>query len=93
MSVDVGTSERVIDVREIDPGHRHLIIFQLFEHLEPGSSLQLVVDHDPRRLRYQLEAKHGSRCRWTYLAQGPDLWRIRLHMIRHGVQESGVKEG
>jgi len=93
MSVTINGSERVVDVREIDPRHRHVIIFQLFEHLDPESSLQLVVDHDPRPLRHQLEAKHGSRCRWTYLAQGPDLWRIRLQMIRHGVKESGVEEG
>lgn len=87
MSEDVGASERVINVGEIDPRHRHMILLQLFEHLGPENSLQLVVDHDPRRLRYQLEAKHGSRCRWTYLAQGPDLWRIRLQMIRAGVKE------
>lgn len=86
MSEDVGTSERVIDVREIDPGHRHLIIFQLFENLAPESRLQLVVDHDPRRLRFQLEAKHGARCQWTYLVQGPDEWRIRLQMIQSDVK-------
>jgi uncharacterized protein (DUF2249 family) len=78
MSEDVHASERVINVRDIDPRHRHTIIFQLFEQLDPRSSLQLVVDHDPKPLRYQLEARHGARCRWTYLAQGPDLWRIRL---------------
>ncbi|MDO8979120.1 MAG: DUF2249 domain-containing protein [Afipia sp.] len=42
--------------------------------MDPGSSLQLVVDHDPWRLRYQLEAKHGSSCRWTHLAAGPNVW-------------------
>jgi len=78
MSEDVHASERVINVRDIDSRHRHRIILQLFEQLGPDSSLQLVVDHDPRPLRLQLEAKHGSRCRWTYLAQGPDVWRIRL---------------
>lgn len=41
--------ERVIKVMDIDPRHRHGIIFQLFDHLDPESSLQLVVDHDPNR--------------------------------------------
>jgi uncharacterized protein (DUF2249 family) len=36
--------ERVINVRDIDPRHRHGIISQLFDHLDPESSLQLVVD-------------------------------------------------
>jgi uncharacterized protein (DUF2249 family) len=78
MSEDLDASERVINVRDIDPRHRHTIIFQLFEQLGPESSLQLVVDHDPKPMRYQLEAKHGAHCRWTYLAQGPDVWRVRL---------------
>lgn len=74
--------ERVIHVRDIDPRHRHAIITQLFDHLGPESSLQLVVDHDPRPLRYQLEARHGSRCNWSYLEQGPDEWRVRLKHLR-----------
>lgn len=71
-------SERVINVTDIDPRHRHTIIEQLFEHLTLGASLQIVVDHDPRPLRFQLEARHGSRCHWTYLEEGPDIWRVRL---------------
>jgi uncharacterized protein (DUF2249 family) len=51
--------ERAINVRDIDPRHCHGIICQLFDHLDPKSSLQLVVDHDPRPLRYQLETRHG----------------------------------
>lgn len=74
----VTMGERVIDVREINPRIRHTMIFQLFEHLDEASSLQLIADHDPRPLRLQLEAKHGNRCRWIYLEQGPDLWRVRL---------------
>jgi len=74
--------ERVINVRDIDPRHRHGIISQLFDHLDPDRSLQLVVDHDPRPLRYQLEARHGSRCNWSYLEQGPDVWRVRLRHLR-----------
>ncbi len=74
--------ERVINVREIDPRHRHAIITQLFDHLDPESSLQLVIDHDPRPLRYQLQARHGSLCSWSYLEQGPDVWRVRLRHLR-----------
>lgn len=73
--------ERVIHVADIDPQHRHAILLRLFEHLAPDQSLQIVVDHDPRRLRMQLEAHFGARCGWSYLEQGPDLWRIRLHLL------------
>ncbi|WP_298252990.1 DUF2249 domain-containing protein [Bradyrhizobium sp.] len=85
--------ERVINVADIDPQHRHAILFRLFEHLAPNESLQIVVDHDPRRLRLQLEALHGSRCGWSYLEQGPDLWRVRLRLLAHGdAREEGKPE-
>jgi len=29
----------------------------------------------------QLEARHGSRCCWSSLAQGPDVWRFRLRLL------------
>lgn len=80
-------NERVIKVADIDPQHRHTIIFRLFEHLAPDDSLQIVVDHDPRPLRLQLEARHGSRCSWSYIEKGPDVWRIRLRQLR---AEGGV---
>lgn len=78
---ETNVSERVIRVADIDPRYRHDILFHLFEHLAPEDTLQIVVDHDPRRLRLQLEALHGERCGWTYLEQGPDVWRVRLRLL------------
>lgn len=78
MVEDRTDAERVINVAEIDAKHRHTIILQLFEHLGADRSLQIVVDHDPKRLRHQLESQHGSACGWSYLEQGPDVWRVRL---------------
>jgi uncharacterized protein (DUF2249 family) len=82
MDTQSPSEERVIDVRDISPRIRHTVIFQLFEDLDATSALQLVADHDPRPLRFQLEARHGNRCCWTYLEQGPDVWRVRLQHLR-----------
>ena len=79
---DASRSERVIKVADVDPRHRHAILFRLFEHLAPDDSLQIIVDHNPRRLRLELEARHGSRCVWSYLEEGPDVWRVRLRLLR-----------
>jgi uncharacterized protein (DUF2249 family) len=79
-----GHSERVINVADIDPRHRQSILMRLFEHLAPDQSLQIVVDHNPRRLRLQLEASYGSRCAWSYLEEGPDVWRVRMRLLRPG---------
>ena len=86
---DESHSERVINVADIDPRHRHTILSRLFEHLVPEQSLQIVVDHDPRRLRLQLEATHGSRCVWSYLEQGPEVWRVRLRLLGAGSGDHG----
>jgi len=75
-------NERVIRVADIAPQYRHTVIFQLFEHLEPDQSLQLVVDHDPKPLRLQLQGRHGERCGWEYLEEGPDVWRVRLRLSK-----------
>jgi uncharacterized protein (DUF2249 family) len=74
-------SERIIDVRDIEPRFRHQIIGQLFENLEPEAALQLIADHPPKPLRYQFEMRYGERCHWTYLEEGPVLWRVRLQHV------------
>ncbi|PKP72077.1 MAG: hemerythrin [Alphaproteobacteria bacterium HGW-Alphaproteobacteria-5] len=74
----IAPGERVVDVRIIDPGVRHTIIQQLFSHLRDGQTLQLVVDHNPRRLKLLLEAGSGGRFSWDDLESGPDVWRVRI---------------
>ena len=75
-------SERVIDVRDIEPRFRHQIISRMFENLMPEAALQLIADHPPKPLRYQFEMRYGDRFRWTYLEEGPEVWRVRLEHVR-----------
>lgn len=82
-------NERVINVADIDPRFRQTILSRLFEHLASDQSLQIVVDHDPKRLRLLLEASHGSRCAWSYLERGPDVWRVRLRLLPAGSAAHG----
>jgi uncharacterized protein (DUF2249 family) len=75
-------SERVIDVRDIEPRFRHAIIFRLFENLMPDATLQLIAPHAPRPLHAQFEMRYGDGFRWTYLEEGPDVWRVRLEHVQ-----------
>jgi uncharacterized protein (DUF2249 family) len=84
MSGTAYARERVIRVEDIDPRHRHTVIRQLFEHLPQGGSLQLVVDHDPKHLRFLLEAPCSSCCEWTCIEKGPPIWRVRLRRWASG---------
>jgi len=76
-----GADERTLDVRQIEPRFRHSIIMNLFEALAAGKSLQLVTDHRPRPLQHQMELRYGAACRWSYLEEGPDVWRVRVRWV------------
>ena len=71
-------AERIIDVRQIEPRLRHTIIFQIFAALQQGQAIQIRSDHDPKPLRRQFELNCEGAFGWTYLEEGPDVWRIRI---------------
>lgn len=71
-------SEKQLDVRVIPPREKHPAIFMTFEALTPGNAFVLINDHDPFPLRYQFEAELHDRFNWTYLEQGPTVWRVRI---------------
>ena len=71
-------SDEILDVRQLAPMQRHSTIFQLFDRLQPGQGFELVNDHDPKPLYYQFSAEHTGQFDWTYLEQGPEVWRVRI---------------
>jgi uncharacterized protein (DUF2249 family) len=71
-------SADVVDVRALVPAQRHAKIFALVNELKPGASFVLVNDHDPKPLYYQLEAEYPGQFSWTYVEQGPDVWRVEI---------------
>ncbi|HEX6587549.1 MAG TPA: DUF2249 domain-containing protein [Longimicrobiales bacterium] len=74
----MSTTQRILDVRVIPPREKHPAIFQTFGALAPGESFVLVNDHDPKPLRYQFEFEHADAFTWTYLEQGPQVWRVEI---------------
>ena len=38
-------------------------------------------DHDPKPLYYQFKAEQPEKFTWTYLAQGPEVWRVRIGRV------------
>lgn len=70
-----------LDVRVIPPREKHPTIFQTFAELSPGESFVLVNDHDPFPLRYQFEAERPGEFGWTYLEQGPQVWRVEISRV------------
>ena len=67
-----------LDVRVIPPREKHPTIFRTFDSLESGQALVIFNDHDPKPLRYQLLAERPESFDWTYEAEGPELWQVRI---------------
>jgi len=72
------SDQRTLDVRVIPPREKHPTIFQTFAELKPGEAFVLVNDHDPMPLRYQFEYEHKGKFGWSYLEQGPAVWRVEI---------------
>jgi regulator of cell morphogenesis and NO signaling len=68
----------VLDAREMPAKIRHPRIVESFDALAPGESFVLVTDHDPSPLFYQFTFERAGTFRWSYVEQGPDVWRVQI---------------
>ena len=68
----------VIDVPSLEPRLKHPTIFKTFDQLQPGESLIIHNDHDPKPLYYQLKSERGDVFTWNYLQNGPQWWDIKV---------------
>lgn len=82
MSESEVSSQPQLDVRAVPPVERHARIFGIAQALSEGQSFVIVNDHDPRPLRYQMEARYPGLFGWEYLQQGPDIWRVEIKRLQ-----------
>lgn len=75
-------SVQELDVRSMPPRERHPRIFEILDQLGEGGALHLTNDHDPMPLWYQIQAERPGQFDWTYLEEGPEIWRVRIGRIR-----------
>ena len=87
---DTMTDEHILDVRSEPPSRRHVVIFEMFEALAPGAGFELVNDHAPKPLYYQLAAEQSGTFTWDYLETGPLVWRVRIGRIWSTVPATGA---
>lgn len=66
------------DIRTLPLGEKHRAIHLRLEELEPGRTLRIVNDRDPRPLRHELEDAHPGCFTWTYVESGPEAWRVDI---------------
>jgi uncharacterized protein (DUF2249 family) len=71
----------VLDVRSMPPSQRHSNIFDTFNRLAPGQVMQLINDHDPKPLYYQMAAEMPGTFEWKYIEEGPEDWKVDIKKI------------
>ena len=67
-----------IHAPEIEPRFRHSRIFEVFDDLNNGETMELTNDHDPRPLQYQFMMEREGQFNWEYLEEGPLTWRVAI---------------
>ena len=72
------TPSIVLDVRSIVPRERHPKIFNTFDGLKKGEMMILINDHDPKPLKYQLDAERRGQLDCKYVEQEPEVWKVEI---------------
>ncbi|NLG82166.1 MAG: DUF2249 domain-containing protein [Bacilli bacterium] len=67
-----------LDVRTIPVSDKHPTIIKTFLALNPGETLELINDHDPKPMYYYLSAEYPNTFTWEYLQQGPITYRVAI---------------
>lgn len=70
-----------VDAREYEPRDKHSTIFKAFEGLKKGEKMELINDHDPKPLYYQMSAEKQGEFEWQYLEEGPEVWRVSIKKL------------
>ena len=75
----------VLNVTELEPRLKHPTIFKHFNALPQGGAFQILNDHDPKPLYYQLIAERGNTFTWQYIQKGPQWWQVEIRKNEAGV--------
>ena len=67
-----------LDLRPLGASERHAMVFNRFEALQPGQTLELTHDHDPLPVSAQLEVRSPGQFSWEMLESGPQVWRVAI---------------
>ncbi|OGB91024.1 hypothetical protein A2625_06930 [candidate division WOR-1 bacterium RIFCSPHIGHO2_01_FULL_53_15] len=76
-------SDRVetLDLRPIVIFERHDKIFETWNKLQPGETLKIINDHNPKPLWYQFEVEYKGKYQWDYEQKGPKDWIVKIKKI------------
>ena len=82
MSNNNASAPNELDVRIIQPRDKHPAIHARLDALAIGETLTILNDHDPRPLRFEIDADHPGAYGWKYIEQGPETWRVEIDRLK-----------
>jgi len=81
--------DKLFDVRDLPCSTKHPLILQRWESLPVGDYFVLVNGHDPKPLRYQIEAEYGRESlSWEYVAQTQEAVAVKVLKIQAPTRRS-----
>jgi regulator of cell morphogenesis and NO signaling len=83
---DIQSDILVLNAAQLEPHTKYPTIFSHFDSLNGGEAFEVVEDHDPKPLYYQLLAIRGNVFTWQYKQEGPEWWKVQIAKkdIEHG---------
>jgi len=67
-----------LDLRPLPPPQRHRLVYEALDRLAVGEVLELLNDHRPSPLRYELEATRPGQYGWEDDQDGPAVFSARI---------------
>lgn len=62
---------------------KNQIILNHFDHLEEGKAFMLLNNCDPKPIYYRLLVERGQTFNWKYVAEGPDIWKVKISKLKN----------
>lgn len=66
------------DVRRLHPARKQSAVMSMFDSLEPGQAISVVLDFDPARMKRRFEAFFAGDFTWICLELGPREWLVEI---------------
>lgn len=72
----MGTYTYDLDLTVMGHDEKHQKLFGTIASLKSGQTLRITNDHDPKPLRFRLEAAEKGAFGWEYEQEGPERWIV-----------------
>ena len=66
------------DVRRLHAARKQSAVMSMFDSLEPGQAISVVLDFDPARMKRRFEAFFAGDFTWICLELGPREWLVEI---------------